>query len=123
MFSKEASEEARLDEKGWKDKKRKDEAARRERTGKKEGKDKAVRRERTKQKDPLIQITNNLFLRHYDKYNIYIYYIVLFVLYINYPIPRKLFFSCLKLKVIFENVKRYHVTTDLHNRGASANLG
>ena len=48
MFSKEASEEARLDEKGWKDKKRKDEAARRERTGKKEGKDKAVRRERTK---------------------------------------------------------------------------
>ena len=60
MFSKEASEEARLDEKGWKDKKRKDEAARRERTGKKEGKDKAVRRERTKQKDPLIQITNTL---------------------------------------------------------------
>lgn len=58
MFSKEASEEARLDEKGWKDKKRKDEAARRERTGKKEGKDKAVRRERTKQKDPFIQITN-----------------------------------------------------------------
>ena len=42
-------------------KKRKDEAARRERTGKKEGKDKAVRRERTKQKDPLIKITNNLF--------------------------------------------------------------
>jgi hypothetical protein len=60
LFSKEASEEARLDEKGWKDKKRKDEAARRERTGKKEGKDKAVRRERTKQKDPLIQITNTL---------------------------------------------------------------
>jgi len=28
LFSKEASEEARLDEKGWKDKKRKDEAAR-----------------------------------------------------------------------------------------------
>ena len=79
MFSKEASEEARLDEKGWKDKKRKDEAARRERTGKKEGKDKAVRRERTKQKDPLIQITNNLFLRHYDKYNIYI--IILYILY------------------------------------------
>ena len=42
MFSKEASEEARLDEKGWKDKKSKDEAARRERTGKKEGKDKAA---------------------------------------------------------------------------------
>ena len=60
MFSKEASEEARLDEKGWKDKKRKDEAARRERTGKKEGKDKAVRRERTKRQDPLIQITNTL---------------------------------------------------------------
>ena len=77
MFSKEASEEARLDEKGWKDKKRKDEAARRERTGKKEGKDKAVRRERTKQKDPLIQITNNLFLRHYDKYNIYILYSII----------------------------------------------
>jgi len=38
LFSKEASEEARLDEKGRKDKKRKDEAARRERTGKKEGK-------------------------------------------------------------------------------------
>ena len=76
MLSKEASEEARLDEKGWKDKKRKDEAARRERTGEKEGKDKAVRRERTKQKDPLIQITNNLFLRHYDKYNIYILYIL-----------------------------------------------
>lgn len=92
MFSKEASEEARLDEKGWKDKKRKDEAARRERTGK---------------KDPLIQITNNLFLRHYDKYNIYIlYYIVLFVLYIIYPVLRKLFFSCLKLKAILENVKR-----------------
>ena len=60
MFSKEASEEARLDEKGWKDKKRKDEAARRERTGKKEGKDKAVRRERTKRQDPFIQITNTL---------------------------------------------------------------
>ena len=57
LFSKEASEEARLDEKGWKDKKRKDEAARRERTGKKEGKDKAVRRERTKQKDPLIPVS------------------------------------------------------------------
>jgi len=72
LFSKEASEEARLEEKGWKDKKRKDEAARRERTGKKEGKDKAVRREGTKRQNPFIQITNSLFLRHYDKYNIYI---------------------------------------------------
>ena len=53
----------------------------------------------------------------------YIYYIVLFVLYIIYPVLRKLFFSCLKLKAILENVKRYHVTTDLHNRGVSANLG
>ena len=34
------------------------------------------------------------------------YYIVLFVLYIIYPVLRKLFFSYLKLKVIFENVKR-----------------
>ena len=33
-----------------------------------------------------------------------------------YPVLRKLFFSCLKLNVIFENVKRYHVRTDLHNR-------
>ena len=24
---------------------------------------------------------------------------------------------------VFENVKRYHVRTDLHNRGVSANLG
>ena len=48
---------------------------------------------------------------------------VLFALYIIYPVLRKLFFSCLKLKVIFENVKRYHVRTDLHNMGASANLG
>ena len=85
----------RQEEKGRSGKKR--------RTGKKEGKDKAVRRERTKQKDPLIQITNNLSLRHYDKYNIYI---VLFVLYIIYPVLRKLFFSCFKLKAIFENVKR-----------------
>ena len=38
----------------------------------KKRKDKAARKERTKRKDPLIQITNNLFLRHYDKYNIYI---------------------------------------------------
>lgn len=78
MFSKEASEEARLDEKGWKDKKRKDEAARRERTGKKEGKDKAVRRERTKQKDPFIQITNTLSKAIminiiFKYYNIYMY--------------------------------------------------
>ena len=36
----------------------------------------------------------------------YIYYIVLLVLYIIYPVLKKLFFSCLKLKVIFENVKR-----------------
>ena len=62
----------RQEEKGRSGKKRKDEAARRERTGKKEGKDKAVRRERTKRKDPLVQITNNRFLIHYDKYNIYI---------------------------------------------------
>ena len=62
----------RQEEKGRSGKKRKDEAARRERTGKKEGQDKAVRREGTKRQDPLIQITNNLFLRHYDKYNIYI---------------------------------------------------
>ena len=48
LFSKEASEGARLDEKGWE---------------KKKEKDKAVRRERTKQKDPLIQITNNLFVK------------------------------------------------------------
>lgn len=44
----------------------------RERTEDRKRRDKAARRERTKQKDPLIQITNNLFLRHYDKYNIYI---------------------------------------------------
>lgn len=50
------------------------------------------------------------------------YYIILFVLYIFYPVLRKLFFSCLKLKAILENVKRYHVTTDLHNKGVSANL-
>ena len=55
MFSKEASEEARLDEKGWKDKKRKDEAARRERTGKKEGKDKAERPINTNYKQPLLE--------------------------------------------------------------------
>ena len=48
---------------------------------------------------------------------------VLFVLYIIYPVLRKLFFSCFKLKAIFENVKRYHVTTDLHNKGVSANHG
>ncbi len=36
-------------------------------------------------------------------YNINIYYIVLYII---YPILRKLFFSYLKLKVIFENVKR-----------------
>lgn len=44
----------------------------RERTEDRKRRDKAARRERTKQKGPLIQITNNLFLRHYDKYNIYI---------------------------------------------------
>jgi len=36
-----------------------------------EGKE-AVRREGTKRQNPFIQITNSLFLRHYDKYNIYI---------------------------------------------------
>ena len=71
MFSKEASEGGRLEEKGRSSKKRKDEAVRSERTGKKEekersgkkGKDKAARRERAKRKDPLVQITNNLFLK------------------------------------------------------------
>ena len=29
---------------------------------------------------------------------------------------RKLFFSCLKLKAIFKNVKRYNVRTDLYYR-------
>ncbi|MFR7598749.1 MAG: hypothetical protein ACLUV4_02855 [Prevotella sp.] len=65
MFSKEAREGARLDEKGRSSKKGKDRKD-------KKRKDRAARRERTKRKDPLVQITNNLFLRHYDKYNIYI---------------------------------------------------
>ena len=68
MFSKAASEGGRQE-----DRKRKDRKTGREGTEavRREGTE-AVRREGTKQKDPFIQITNNLFLRHYDKYNIYI---------------------------------------------------
>ena len=75
MFSKEASEGGRLDEKGRSSKKGKDRKD-------KKRKDKAVRRERTKRKDPLVQITNNIFIRHYDKYNIYIlqYIVYIFIL-------------------------------------------
>lgn len=67
MFSKAASEGGRQE-----DRKRKDGRQEEKGQSSKKGRNEAVRRERTKQKNPLIQITNNLFLRHYDKYNIYI---------------------------------------------------
>ena len=83
MFSKAASEGGRQEDRKRKDRKtgrEGTEAVRREGTEDRKRKDRktgregteAVRREGTKRKDPLIQITNSLFLRHYDKYNIYI---------------------------------------------------
>ncbi|MBD9201154.1 MAG: hypothetical protein EGQ32_05315 [Prevotella sp.] len=64
MFSKEASEEARLDEKGWKDKKRKDGRQEEKGQSSKKRRDEAARPINTNYKHPL--------QRHYDKYNIYI---------------------------------------------------
>ena len=55
MFSKEASEEARLDEKGWKDKKRKDGEKRGEGQSCKKGKDKAEKPINTNYKQPLLK--------------------------------------------------------------------
>ena len=53
---------------------------------------------------------------------LYILYSIIRIIY-NLSSTKETIFSCLKLKVIFENVKRYHVRTELHNRGFSANLG
>ena len=113
MFSKEASEEARLDEKGWKDKKRKDEAARRERTEDRKRRDKAVRREGTKRKDPLIQITNTLskdiminIIFIYYNIQIRIYIIILYILYSIIRIIHNL--SCTKETVFLMPQTKSH---------------
>ena len=53
---------------------------------------------------------------------LYILYSIIRIIY-NLSCTKETVFLMPQTKTIFENVKRYHVRTDLHNRGVSANHG